>query len=53
MQNHNLNLQFETANPDLTNSALVPNQFTKENFGRWTGLKFGRRIVTMGVKFTF
>ena len=53
MQDNNLNLQFETANADSANPTLVPNQFTKDNFGRWTGLKFGRRILTMGVKFSF
>jgi hypothetical protein len=53
LQENNLNLQFTTDNPDSANPKLVPNQFTKDNFGRWTGLKFGRRIVTLGVKFTF
>ncbi|HEX4948247.1 MAG TPA: hypothetical protein VFZ34_16355, partial [Blastocatellia bacterium] len=53
LQENNLNLQFETQNANSANPTLVPNQFTKDNFGRWTGLKFGRRIVTLGVKFTF
>jgi Carboxypeptidase regulatory-like domain len=53
LQDNNLNLQFTTDNPDSANPKLVPNDFTKNNFGRWTGIKFGRRILTMGVKFTF
>jgi hypothetical protein len=53
LQDNNLNLQFTTDNPNSATPKLVPNQFTKDNFGRWTGLKFGRRILTMGVKFTF
>ena len=53
LQENNLNLQFETQNANSATPTLVPNQFTKDNFGRWTGLKFGRRIVTLGVKFTF
>lgn len=53
LQDNNLNLQFITDNPDSASPKLVPNDFTKANFGRWTGLKFGRRILTMGVKFSF
>ncbi|HEV2665449.1 MAG TPA: carboxypeptidase-like regulatory domain-containing protein [Blastocatellia bacterium] len=51
--NDNLNLQFETDNPDSANPKLVPNNFTKTNFGKYTENKFGRRIITLGVKFTF
>jgi hypothetical protein len=51
--NDNLNLQFVTDNPDSANPKLVPNDFTKTNFGKYTENKFGRRIVTLGVKFTF
>ena len=50
---NNLNLQFETDNPDSANPKLVPNNFTKTNFGKYTENKFGRRIITLGVKFTF
>ncbi|MBO0857704.1 MAG: carboxypeptidase regulatory-like domain-containing protein [Chloracidobacterium sp.] len=50
---NNLNLQFETDNPDSANPKLVPNAFTKANFGKYTENKFGRRIITLGVKFTF
>ena len=53
LQDNNLNLQFETDNPVSATPKFVPNQFTKDNFGRWTGLKFGRRIITLGAKFTF
>jgi hypothetical protein len=50
---NNLNLQFVTDNPDSANPKLVPNDFTKTNFGKYTENKFGRRIITLGVKFTF
>lgn len=50
---NNLNLQYETDNPDSANPKLVPNAFTKANFGKVTDNKFGKRIVTMAVKFTF
>ncbi len=50
---NNLNLQFETDNPNSANPKLVPNAFTKANFGRVTDNKFGRRIITMSVKFNF
>lgn len=50
---NNLNLQYETDNPNSANPKLVPNAFTRANFGRYTDNKFGRRIVTMSVKFTF
>jgi hypothetical protein len=50
---NNLNLQYVTDNPDSANPKLVPNDFTKTNFGKYTENKFGRRIITLGVKFTF
>lgn len=50
---NNLNLQFVTDNPDSANPKLVPNDFTKTNFGKYTENKFGRRIITLAVKFTF
>jgi hypothetical protein len=50
---NNLNLQFQTDNPASDNPKLVPNDFTKTNFGKYTENKFGRRIITLGVKFTF
>ena len=49
----NLNLQYTTDNVNSANPKLVPNDFTKTNFGKYTENKFGRRIVTLGVKFTF
>src|SRR5262249_49104155 len=51
--NDNLNLQYVTDNPDSANPKLVPTDFTKTNFGRYTENKFGRRIITLGAKFTF
>lgn len=55
LQNENLQLQYETANPDSANPTLVPTQATKDNFGRWKpGFNmFGRRIITLGAKFNF
>ena len=55
LQNENLQLQYETANPDSANPTLVPTQATKDNFGRWRpGFNmFGRRIITLGAKFNF
>lgn len=50
---NNLNLQYVTDNPDSATPKLVPNDFTKANFGRYTDNKFGRRIITLGAKFTF
>jgi hypothetical protein len=50
---NNLNLQYVTDNPDSANPKLVPNDFTKTNFGKYTENKFGRRIITLGIKFTF
>src|SRR5262245_43096458 len=50
---NNLNLQYETDNPASINPKLVPNDFTKSNFGKYTDNKFGRRIITLGAKFTF
>jgi hypothetical protein len=50
---NNLNLQYVTDNPDSANPKLVPNDFTKNNFGKYTENKFGRRIITLGIKFTF
>ncbi len=50
---NNLNLQFATDNPDSANPKLTPNDFTKANFGKYTENKFGKRIITLGVKFTF
>jgi len=49
----NLNLQYTTDNPDSANPKLVPNDFTKTNFGKYTENKFGRRVITLGAKFTF
>lgn len=53
LQENNLNLQYETDNPDSANPKLVPNAFTRTNFGRVTDSKFGRRIVTLAIRFTF
>ncbi|MFN0088349.1 MAG: carboxypeptidase-like regulatory domain-containing protein [Blastocatellia bacterium] len=53
LQENNLNLQFETDNPDSASPKLVPNAFTRANFGKVTDSKFGRRIVTLAVRFTF
>jgi hypothetical protein len=50
---NNLNLQYTTDNPASANPKLVTNDFTKNNFGKYTENKFGRRIITLGVKFTF
>jgi hypothetical protein len=50
---NNLNLQYMTDNPASANPKLVPNDFTKANFGKYTDNKFGRRIITLGAKFTF
>jgi hypothetical protein len=49
----NLNLQYVTDNPDSPNPKLVPSDFTKTNFGKYTENKFGRRLITLGAKFTF
>ncbi|HMB26779.1 MAG TPA: carboxypeptidase regulatory-like domain-containing protein, partial [Blastocatellia bacterium] len=49
----NLNLQYLTDNPASTNPNLVPSDFTKTNFGKYTENKFGRRLITLGAKFTF
>ena len=53
LQENNLNLQYETDNPDSASPKLVPNKFTRDNFGKITDSKFGRRIVTLAVRFTF
>src|SRR5215475_4819997 len=50
---NNLNLQYITDNPASANPKLVPNDFTKSNFGKYTENKFGRRLITLGAKFTF
>jgi hypothetical protein len=50
---NNLNLQYESDNPDSANPKLVPNAFTQANFGKYTDNKFGRRLITLGVKFNF
>jgi len=50
---NNLNLQYETDNPDSATPKLAPNDFTKSNFGKYTENKFGRRLITLGVKFSF
>jgi hypothetical protein len=50
---NNLNLQYTTDNPASANPKLVTTDFTKANFGKYTENKFGRRIITLGVKFTF
>ncbi|MFN7930736.1 MAG: hypothetical protein U0Y68_22990 [Blastocatellia bacterium] len=49
----NLRLEYVTDNPDSPTPKLVPNAATARNFGRYTENKFGRRIITLGVKFTF
>jgi hypothetical protein len=49
----NLSLQYVTDNPDSANPKLVTTDATKTNFGKYTENKFGRRLITMGVKFTF
>jgi len=49
----NLNLQYTTDNANSANPKLVPNDFTKTNFGKYTENKFGRRVITLGAKFTF
>jgi hypothetical protein len=49
----NLNLQYTTDNPDSANPNLVTSDFTKTNFGKYTENKFGRRLITLGAKFTF
>ena len=49
----NLRLVYETDNPDSASPKLIPNAATKANFGKYTNNKFGRRIVTLGLKFTF
>lgn len=53
MIENNLNLQYETDNADSANPKLVPNSFTKTNFGKYTDNKFGRRLITLGIKFNF
>jgi hypothetical protein len=53
LQEENLNLQFRTDNPNSANPKFVPTDFAQNNFGRWTNNKFGRRIVNLGVRFTF
>lgn len=53
LQDENLNLQFETQNPNSANPTLVPTATTQTNFARWTNNKFGRRIVNVGLRFTF
>ena len=49
----NLKLEYTTDNPDSPTPKLVPSTNTLKNFGRYTDNKFGRRIVTLGVKFSF
>jgi hypothetical protein len=49
----NLNLQYTTDNPNSANPKLVTTDATKANFGRYTDNKFGRRVITLGAKFTF
>ena len=49
----NLNLQYTTDNPDSPTPKLVTNDFTKTNFGKYTENKFGRRLITLGARFTF
>jgi hypothetical protein len=49
----NLNLQYVTDNPNSADPRLVTNDFTKTNFGKYTENKFGRRLITLGAKFTF
>lgn len=53
LQDENLNLQFETRNANSPNPTLVPTTATQNNFARWTNNKFGRRIINLGVRFTF
>jgi hypothetical protein len=53
LQEENLRLEFTTDNPDSANPKLVPNANTTKNFGRVVDNKFGRRIVTLAVKFYF
>jgi hypothetical protein len=50
---NNLNLQYVTDNPNSINPQLVASDFTKANFGKYTDNKFGRRLITLGAKFTF
>ena len=49
----NLRLVYTTDNPDSANPKLIPNAATVANFGKYTNNKFGRRIVTLGLKFSF
>ena len=49
----NVRLEFATDNPDSANPKLVPNANTVKNFGKYTENKFGRRIITLGLKFSF
>ena len=50
---NNLNLQYVTDNPNSANPKLIPSDATKTNFGRVTDNKFGKRIVTLAIKFYF
>ncbi len=53
LQDENLNLQFETQNANSASPKFVPTAATQTNFARWTNNKFGRRIINLGVRFTF